>query len=281
MKSKHIGRMVKDFYERHPFPNYDDFDNLGSLIDGARKGIFAKLLDEQIPFGVRIFEIGCGTGQLSSFLSIANRTVVGADISFNSLKSGEEFRERNMLERVQFLQMDLFHPAFKPESFDLVICHGVLHHTQDPFLGFQTIAPLVRRKGYIIIGLYHKYGRIITDIRRLIFKIFPERCAFLDPRLKNLPPAKRDVWFADQYQNPHESKHTICEVLGWFKQAGFQFVNSIPKARLFESFSEQERLFKPSASGNWFELFLVEVGMLFSANKNNGLFVVIGQKKNG
>ena len=42
---------VKSFYEETPFPNYDDFDNVGWLVEKARKGVFAKLLDDQIPFG--------------------------------------------------------------------------------------------------------------------------------------------------------------------------------------------------------------------------------------
>ena len=40
-----------------------------SLIDKANKSIFAKFLDEQIKFGSKILEVGCGTGQLSNFLS--------------------------------------------------------------------------------------------------------------------------------------------------------------------------------------------------------------------
>jgi len=32
-------------------------------------------------------------------------------------------------------------------------------------------------------------------------------------------------------KNPHESKHTFGEVQGWFKENGFEFMNSIPKAQ--------------------------------------------------
>src|SRR5262245_6890554 len=44
-----VTEAIKAFYETNPFPNYDDFDNAASLIDKARKGLFAKLLDDQIP----------------------------------------------------------------------------------------------------------------------------------------------------------------------------------------------------------------------------------------
>ncbi len=49
-----VTEKIRSFYEEHPFPNYDDFDNVGSLIHKARQGIFARLLDDQVPFNARI-----------------------------------------------------------------------------------------------------------------------------------------------------------------------------------------------------------------------------------
>ena len=43
--------LVKEFYEETPFPNYDDLDSRESLRSKARTGVFARLLDEQIPPG--------------------------------------------------------------------------------------------------------------------------------------------------------------------------------------------------------------------------------------
>jgi SAM-dependent methyltransferase len=275
-----VTKEIMSFYEKNPFPNYDDFDNVASLIEKARKGFFAKLLDDQIPFGVRILDCGCGTGQLTNFLSIANRTVFGTDMCLNSLRMGQEFKERNALKRAFFYQMNLFRPCFKPESFDLVISNGVLHHTSDPFLAFKTISRLVRPKGYIMVGLYHKYGRLITDIRRRIFYITKDKFTFLDRRIvnKDISRAKRDAWFMDQYKNPHESKHTIGEVLRWLDETGYTFVNSIPKTVLFKGFRESERLFKPDRLGNLFERFLVNIGMSFKGGREGGFFIVIAKK---
>ena len=47
---------IRAFYEKTPFPDYDEFDSVGSLVSKARRGIFAKLLDDQIPAGARILE---------------------------------------------------------------------------------------------------------------------------------------------------------------------------------------------------------------------------------
>lgn len=271
---------MKAFYEKTPFPNYEDFDDVGSLIQKARRSVFAKMLDEQIPFGTRVLECGSGTGQLSIFLSIARRTVFGVDMCLNSLRLGEAFKKKNDLKRVHFLQMNLFAPIFKPETFPLVISNGVLHHTADPFLAFQRIARLVKPGGYILIGLYHKYGRLFTDLRRFLFKISKDKFKALDSRLmdEELSQTRRKTWFADQYQNPHESKHTIGEVLTWFQQTGFTFVKSIPKSAPGATLKADERLFTAERPGNALERFLVEFPMTFTGVKEGGFFIVIGKK---
>ena len=105
---------MREFYEETPFPNYDDFDNVGSLIHKARQGMFAKRLDDQVPPGTLVLECGCGTGQLSSFLSITNRTVIGTDLCLNSLRLAQDFKEQNGLSLAHFLQMNLFRPVFNP-----------------------------------------------------------------------------------------------------------------------------------------------------------------------
>jgi len=271
---------VRSFYEETPFPNYDDLDDVGSLVEKARSGVFAQLLDHQIPPGARILECGCGTGQMSNFLAVANRTVFGTDISIPSLVLGERFKERHDLRTVHFAQMNLFRPCFKPGTFDLVICNGVLHHTSDPFLGFQTLAKLVRPKGYVLIGLYHKYGRTVTNIRRRIFALTGTRFAFLDPNLRKRESAisKRRAWFMDQYNHPHESRHTINEVIGWVSRAGLNYVKSIPKTN-GRPFVESERLFEPESPGNRLQRLAAELGMVFSGSREGGFFIVIAQTR--
>jgi SAM-dependent methyltransferase len=276
-----VTELVKSFYEKTPFPNYEDCDSAGSLIQKAERSGFVKLLGEQIPLGTRILEVGCGTGQLANFLGILNRTVVGTDICLNSLRLGQDFKAKNAIAGSHFLQMNLFRPVFKPESFDLVYCTGVLHHTGDPFGGFQSISRLVRSNGYIVIGLYHRFGRILNDIRRWIFHITGNRGAFFDPRLRKvsgLGSAQREAWFADQYTHPHESKHTIGEVISWFERTGFRMLKSVPKTQVFGGFHADERLFSPELTGSPLERRLVEFGMAFTASKEGGYFMVIGKK---
>ena len=81
------------FYNDVQFPNYDDCEDYASLFDKGINNPFTKKLDEEIGYGTRILELGCGTGQLSLFLSRSNRDIYAVDLSNSSLKLGEDFRK--------------------------------------------------------------------------------------------------------------------------------------------------------------------------------------------
>jgi len=276
-----VTNIEKSFYEEHPFPNYDDADSVATLADKACSGIFAHLLDEQVPVRASILEVGCGTGQLSNFLASSSRSriVFGADLSLSSLKLGERFRRTNQINNLAFCQMNLFRPAFKAGAFDLVVSNGVLHHTSDAHGAFTSIARLVRPKGFIAIGLYNSFARLPTDARRLLFNLMGDRLIFLDRRLRTpgLNAARWRAWFLDQYKNPHESKHTFGEVLRWFDSGGFEFVSSIPRIDGAEV-GAAHRLFEPHPRGSALDRLVIQLRMLLAGGQDGGLFLMIGRK---
>ena len=276
-----VTEIVRTFYEEYPFPTYEEIDTKGALRIKAQQSLFAHQLDEQIPYDSRVLEVGCGTGQLSNFLGMSwGRIVFGADFCLTSLGLGHEFKLKNGIDNTLFIQMNLFKPVFKPEIFDLVICNGVLHHTGDPYQGFQSIARLLKPGGMIVVGLYNTFGRVATDIRRTIFSFFGRRLQFLDARLrdKSLSSDKKDIWFMDQYANPHECKLSFGDVIAWFERSDFEFVRSIPSTSLGASLSPTASLFQGESKGTRFERALVQTGMLLRGGKDGGLFIMIGRK---
>jgi SAM-dependent methyltransferase/uncharacterized protein YbaR (Trm112 family) len=279
LKKKDVTPQIRTFYEKTPFPNYENFESIADLIQKAEKGVFARLLNDQIPFNIPVLEVGCGTGQLTNYLASSYRTVFGADLSVNSLSLGDSFKRNNDISRAGFYQMNLFCPIFKPGSFPVVICNGVLHHTSNPYLGFQQIGKLVKKNGYILIGLYNRYGRFFTNVRRIIFNITKNRFKKLDPNLRknNIGDLKKNTWFLDQYKNPHESTHTMGEVIRWFEKNGFEFMNSIPKIS-FDSFSSNEHLFAHNNKGNIIIRMLIQLRLLFQGSKEGGFYIMIGKK---
>jgi SAM-dependent methyltransferase len=180
------------------------------------------------------------------------------------------------------VQMNLFRPALRRNTFDVVICNGVLHHTADPLGGFRSISRLVKPGGFIIIGLYNKMGRWTTDFRRLLFRLSGDHLKFLDAHVRNpnYNEARKRAWFLDQYKHPHESKHTYGEVLGWFESTGFEFTFSIPKISS-DPFKVDERLFEPHSKGTRSDRFFTQLGMSLQGGVDGALFVMIGRKAAG
>jgi len=275
-----VGTTVKRFYEEWSFPGYDDVDTVEMLLEKARAGGYVARLDEEVPKGASVLDAGCGTGQLAILLSLSGRAVTGVDFSFNSLRKGNGFKSRFGLGHVWFAQMDLFNLALKDESFDYVFCNGVLHHTADAYRGFQNLCRLVRPDGYIIVGLYNTYGRVMLKFRQLLFTTTGRQVGFLDSRLRapSISEEKKRIWYMDQYRNPHEEVFTVDDVLGWFALNGIEYVNALPRIRGRSEAANGGSLFEREDPGCWIGRTMRQVGWIFTRGREGGFFVMIGRR---
>ena len=276
-----VTETIKAFYEENPFPNYEGTEDVGSLIEKSVARGFPEMLNRSIPPNATVLEVGGATGQLGNFLSIASRRVLSTDLCLNSLRLAQRFRDANGLDNVTFAQMNLFRLPLQPEHFDVVICTGVLHHTADPRGGFRGLVPLVKPGGHLLVGLYNRYGRAKTRFRRQLARLWGERVAALDPYVKEyrVTRDKRRAWYMDQYRNPHESLHTVDEVLGWFDEAGIRFVRALPGTVLGSRFSLDYRgsLFEEEPRGSHLDRFFSQLQQGVE-DTEGGLFVMIGRK---
>jgi carbamoyltransferase len=277
-----VTELVKQFYEKTPFPNYDDLDNRRALLEKARAGRFARLLNEQIPYSAPVVEVGCGTGQLTNFLSIAHRSVLGIDVCLNSLTLAQSFKVANGLERAAFAQMNLFRPALKDGFFQVVISNGVLHHTGNCREAFRRVGRLARPGGFLVIGLYSAYSRSLHYARRAVFRWTGVTSRWLDPQFARIgADGKREAWFQDQYCHPHETAHTIDEVMGWLDEDGFDFINSIPKPRGGAEIGRHEQLFAPHDRGTAASRVMSQLSSIGSGYREGGFLIVIGRRRDG
>ena len=275
-----VGRRVRAFYEGCSFPGYEDLDTPQALAERARAGIYARLLDEQLPLGARILDAGCGTGQLSLFLSILGRRVVGIDLSHASLSKGQRFKRQFGLD-ARFAQMDLFRPALREEAFDYVFTNGVLHHTADAPGGFRSLLRLLKPGGVIVVGLYNTYGRLPLRLRKLAFRLTGNRALWLDGILRapRVGADKKRIWFLDQYAHPHERTFTADDVLTWFRQCGVEYVSSIPPIRVGHRLTSAESLFTPRSSGTRVDHLVAQLVWVVSRSREGGFFLTIGRKR--
>ena len=276
-------KKVTEFYKITPFPNYKDNDDKQSILEKGNKNLLAQKFKNFIGFKKNVLEVGCGTGQLSIYFSLGtNNRIVGFDPTIQSLNLAKDFALKNEISNIEFVNADIFDDVLVDNYFDFVWCNGVLHHTKDPYKAFQIVARSLKNEGYILVGLYNKFGRFRTILRKYLSKIFGLRfLEFFDPTLKNLKISdeERKSWIKDQYFHPIESLHTLDEVLEWFDNNDIEYINSIPSCD-FEFSQDYADLFKKNSTGTFYSRIINQFSMIFNRlGSDGGLFVVIGKKK--
>jgi SAM-dependent methyltransferase len=276
-----VTELVRAFYEETPFPNYADDETPERLVVKGRQNLLLSALDAQLPDRATVLEAGCGTGQLTNFLGLSpTRHVFGGDICLNSLGLANGFRQKHRIANAAFLQMNLFRPPFADDSLDLVICNGVLHHTGDARAGFEALLRKVKPGGFILVGLYDRWARLPTLWRRWAFARFGSAAPLLDRRLAagRLNEGRWQAWYRDQYRHPHETRHSMDEVLGWFDAAAVDFAASLPPAD-GSGFAPNFQLFAPHPRGTRAGRAAVQTKMLLGGGSYGGVFVMVGRKR--
>ncbi len=277
-----VTKIIKKFYEDTPFPNYKNSDNKVSILEIGNSNYFMKNLKKFIGNNKKVLEIGSGTCQFSNYLAIgSNNEIVAFDSSLESLRLGSEFAKKNRLENIKFVRGDIFDKIFSDEYFDFIITNGVLHHTGNAKKAFEKASFPLKINGHIFVGLYNRYGRVRTIIRKYIYKLLGQKILFLlDPVLRKIPKnsqGKINAWIKDQYQHPVESLHTFDEVLKWFDKNHIEFVSSIPRCNPYEIIDDEPFL-KQSRANN-FERIFAQLIMIFNHfGDEGGLFIFTGKK---
>lgn len=258
-EDKSVTTKVRDFYDVSPFPNYRDDDDRGTLIARGRANAFTRALDEKIPVNARIVELGCGTGQMPLYMGIPGRQVIGVDLSIGALKVAERFRKKCEISSVRLVRGNLFRPPIKPGSADIAVSTGVLHHTGNPRGGFASLARLARPGGLVVVGLYNTYGRFFLPL--------------LKKKHAQESTARGQSWYKDQHEHPHETTHTVDEVLRWFDEEKIDFFCAVPPITFGDT-----GILEPSARGSWIEHLLVQLSWLNRA-ADGGLWITVGVKR--
>lgn len=272
-----ITTRVRAFYEENPFPSYEGIEEFSELVRKGMNNSFSRRLLDAIGFNKLVLECGCGTGQLSHFLQLNNNHVLGVDMSSASLRLACDHKWRNRLGRSAFCQMDIFDLAVKNESFDVVISHGVLHHTFDARRAFAEICRKVKPGGIVMVGLYNSYARIPTWIRSKLIGTFGPGIDYV-VRTRIRDKRKADIWIKDQYYNPHETWHSIDEVMGWLAENGCDYLNCSPPI-LGTDGETHSGLFEATDPGSHYQRAVTQMSWLATIAREGALFDVIGRKR--
>lgn len=268
---------IKSFYERNPFPNYDGIQSFGDLVERGNSNPFGKSLLQTIGYNKLILECGCGTGQMSHYLSLNNNYVLGVDLSLASLTLAVDHKRRYQVPRSSFVQMNIFELGIKDATFDVVLSSGVLHHTKDAPRAFASIVKKAKPGGLVIVGLYNLYARVPTWIRsKLIGLLGPKIDYVVRNRIRDA--RKAAIWVQDQYYNPHETWHSIDEVLEWFRKHDVTYLNCYPPI-IGSDVSKAAGLLGPTDPGSTLARVITQLLWIGSIAAEGALFVMVGRRK--
>ncbi len=116
---------------------------------GRRIRLFERMVPGfPLPKGARILELGCGAGTYVRHLAGLGHWVVGVDYAMPSLQRAVEADPGR---KGHYVAADGYDLPFRPASFDLVVCIGVLQALSRPERIFDEITRLLRPRGILVV----------------------------------------------------------------------------------------------------------------------------------
>lgn len=134
--------MKKSIVEKHFDKVADGYD------EGKKKYSFyyenlKKFLSSQIPSGKRVFEIGCGTGDL--LVALKPKYGYGMDISSKMIEISKIKHQKS-----KNLKFSTIWPSRNSNHFDFIFMSDVVEHLERPEKVFQKVVKLVDKKTIFI-----------------------------------------------------------------------------------------------------------------------------------
>lgn len=101
--------------------------------------------------GKLVLEAGCGAGRFTEVLLKKGAILVSSDLSSAVEVNAENFP---VSDKHMVVQADINNMPFADESFDVVICLGVIQHTPDTEKTIEDLYKLIRKGGTLVIDHY-------------------------------------------------------------------------------------------------------------------------------
>jgi 2-polyprenyl-3-methyl-5-hydroxy-6-metoxy-1,4-benzoquinol methylase len=142
----------------------------------AGEVLWARLADSAER--LQVLEAGCGAGRFTEVLL----DLPGAAVTSTDLSSAVEPNQRSCPQdsRHRIIQCDINHFPFPPAQYDVVVCLGVVQHTQNSERTIARLFEQVKPGGWLLIDHYPRNFAHYTRLGELTLR----------PFLKRLPPGR-------------------------------------------------------------------------------------------
>lgn len=222
---------VLEFYKELPFNIQESAEEQAKTIRSRNSVEAYPVLVELLKRDTRVIEVGCGAGWLANSIAFHYGSRVTA-IDFNPVAIERAQAVANTMKLpVEFRVEDLFQ-YYPDEPADIAVSIGVLHHTDNCHAAVRHVMnDCVRPGGHVFIGLYHLFGRrpFLQHFEEMQARgtdedeMFARYCELM-PQATDKTHARS--WFRDQVLHPHETQHTMAEMLPIIDECGADLVST-------------------------------------------------------
>jgi SAM-dependent methyltransferase len=237
---------IRAFYESHPYPA--PVASLERRLDHYRdperrraQSLLLWPLEKPRPDRT-ILVAGCGTSQAARYaLMEPEARVTAIDLSETSLRHTRDLQHKHDIQNLQLHRLAIERVGELGETFDQIVCTGVLHHLSDPDIGLRSLRDGLARDGAMHIMVYAPYGRagiaMMQDYCRLLgIGVRDEDLRDLGETVQALPidhpiagVVKRAKDFAqpdalaDALLNPQDRAYSVPQLYDWLERCGLKF----------------------------------------------------------
>jgi SAM-dependent methyltransferase len=237
---------IRAFYESHPYPA--PVASLERRLDHYRdpqrrraQSLLLWPLQKPRP-DRKILVAGCGTSQAARYaLMEPEARVTAIDLSETSLRHTRDLQRKHDIRNLQLDRLAIERVGELGETFDQIVCTGVLHHLSDPGVGLRALRDVIARDGAMHIMVYAPYGRagvyMMQDYCRLLgIGVQDEDLRDLGETVQALPidhpiagVVKRAKDFArpdalaDALLNPQDRAYSVPQLYDWLERCGLKF----------------------------------------------------------
>lgn len=186
-----------------------------------------------------ILDVGCGASARTAFFTRRywKRETIALDLSWRTLQRAQRRID------VPFVNGNVLGLSFCDDTFDFVVCAGVIHHTPAPRQALRELKRIARPGGGIFVSLYNRHN-VYYPIYRYLGGVFRTLMRWeLEPlvrwvfvplyalayvlivwisvgKIVHVPYRQAAADFDDKFLNPYVLFHCLEEVEAWIAAEG-------------------------------------------------------------